>query len=271
MAKKANQAASAKTPKHRSPNYPAITLEEALGRAKAIQAQGADRHFIPLSVAFETWKYKEGWGNQIAAALKAYRIAEIRGKTDKREIKATDAGRRIILEAPEKAKLLKEAALKPALHAELWKKYHGDPPADAVIRNYLVVDRFFNPSFVDSFISQFRKTIAFAGLTETDRIVTEEEEEDEEDEEIQHDEHGDDASMLDESVKKQDKGGMATPSHTGQLPFPLYLSKSHKAMLYVPASITRKEYDLLKSQIAHSLTVMEATILSEDQSEESDN
>ena len=64
--------------------------------------------------------------------------------------------------------------------------------------------------------------------------------------------------------------GASSPSQkpTGQLPFPLYLSKTQKAMLYVPPSITRKEYDLLKKQIENSLVVMEATILTDgDESE----
>ncbi len=58
--------------------------------------------------------------------------------------------------------------------------------------------------------------------------------------------------------------GAPTPPLTGQLPFPLYLSKTQKAILYVPASLTQKELDLLRKQIDHSLTVIEATILSDD-------
>ncbi len=77
---------------------------------------------------------------------------------------------------------------------------------------------------------------------------------------------GDDpvSAMLSEQVKNQDKGGAATPLLEGQLPFPLYLSKTQKAILYVPASLTAKELDLLRKQIDHSLTIIEATILSDD-------
>jgi hypothetical protein len=74
--------------------------------------------------------------------------------------------------------------------------------------------------------------------------------------------------MLAEQVKNADKGGAATPALKGQLPFPLYLSKTQKAILYVPASLTRKEYDLLKSQIENSFAIMEATILADDETPE---
>jgi hypothetical protein len=58
------------------------------------------------------------------------------------------------------------------------------------------------------------------------------------------------------------------PETTAQLPFPLYLSKHQKATLLIPASLTRKEYDLLKEQIQNSLSVIEATILTEEEQPE---
>jgi len=74
-----------------------------------------------------------------------------------------------------------------------------------------------------------------------------------------------------ESLDTQDQGKHKTtrlpPAPKGQLPFPLYLSQSQKVMLYVPASMTRKEYNLLKRQIENSFPVMEATILAEDSEE----
>jgi hypothetical protein len=253
-----------KAPRHRSPNYPAIGLNDALKRAQVLGDQGGAKHAIPLTVAFDLWKYKSGAGNQVAAALKAFGFARIEGKTDKRAVRLTEAARRILLNAPDREQLLKEAALTPSLHAELWKKYDGDPPADSVIKNYLLVDRDFNQNFVDSFISQFRNTIAFAGLGEGDKIPSEDEADEGESDENGKDGLESEEAMLDRTIKKEDKGSPFNPTQKGQLPFPLYLSKTQKATLYVPASLTRKEYDLLKKQIENSLTVMEATILSDD-------
>lgn len=50
--------------------------------------------------------------------------------------------------------------------------------------------------------------------------------------------------------------------------FPFYLSETQKATLYVPPSMTRKECDLLRQQIENSLTVIEATILTDDPADE---
>jgi hypothetical protein len=73
--------------------------------------------------------------------------------------------------------------------------------------------------------------------------------------------------MLDQDVKKEDKGTGFTPAPKGQLPFPLYLSKTQKAVLYVPSSLSRKELKLLTEQIQNSLSVIEATILSDESDE----
>jgi hypothetical protein len=64
-----------------------------------------------------------------------------------------------------------EAALKPLIHQELWSKYNGSIPDDALIKRYLIVERKFNPAYVDSFIEQFKRTIAFAQLEPTDKII----------------------------------------------------------------------------------------------------
>jgi hypothetical protein len=41
--------------------------------------------------------------------------------------------------------------------------------------------------------------------------------------------------------------------------FPLYLSNNERAVLYVPSSITSKDFDLLKKQIEIHLAVIQAT------------
>jgi hypothetical protein len=62
------------------------------------------------------------------------------------------------------------AALTPAIHAELWSKYEGDLPDDAIVERHLVLERLFNAEYVKSFIKQFRETISFAGLTADDKV-----------------------------------------------------------------------------------------------------
>ena len=47
--------------------------------------------------------------------------------------------------------------------------------------------------------------------------------------------------------------------------FPLYLSNSQKAVLYVPPEISQKDFELLKKQIENSLLVVEATFITGDE------
>lgn len=157
--------------KHRSPNYPFIGLEAALERTSALQ-KVAGVHPIRVTTAWDTWEYKKGAGNQVVAALDAYKLISIEGGiADTRQIKLTLEARKILDYTSERGSLLKEAALSPLLHKEIWEYFNGDlPPNDKVIREYLVYQRNFNPSYVDKFIEQFRVTLAFANVTKSDKI-----------------------------------------------------------------------------------------------------
>jgi hypothetical protein len=46
--------------------------------------------------------------------------------------------------------------------------------------------------------------------------------------------------------------------------FPLYLSNNERAVLYVPAAISPKDFDLLKKQIEIHLAVIQATSVTTD-------
>ena len=100
-----------KRTKHRSPNYPAISLEKAVARAKSLYDQ-AKAHAVPVAAVHELWGFKalSGAGNQNVAALKAYGLIEVEGEGDKRLVRISDTGRRILLGANDRDNLLKQAA-----------------------------------------------------------------------------------------------------------------------------------------------------------------
>jgi hypothetical protein len=164
-------AAQEKRARHRSPNYPVIGLEKALERAKTIKEK-ALRHFISVKSAHEAWDYKSGVGDQVVAALKAFGLIEVQGAKDKRQLRLTESAWRILGNAPDKAEQIEKAALNPEIHKEIWDKYEGPPPSDAVLRDYLLWEREhkFNESTVEGFIAQFRGTIAFAGFDLSDKL-----------------------------------------------------------------------------------------------------
>jgi len=110
------------------------------------------------------------------AALKHFGLAVDEGSKDKRRLKLTPLALDI-LEHPEGSakysEAIKAAALTPKIHRELWDKYAGKLPPDVSIRVYLVREReegYFNKNQVDGFIGQFRSTIAFAKLLESDKL-----------------------------------------------------------------------------------------------------
>lgn len=164
-----------KSKRTRSPGYPSIDLEEALTRAAALWKE-ANRHSVPIDVASTYWGYdaKSSAGYSVASALLKFGLVTDEGTGEKRQLKLTESAIKLVYEPdvgdPSYTSELKDAALRPKIHAEIWDKYQGALPGDAVIRRFLVVERKFNDQYVDSFISQFRKTIEFAKLQASDKI-----------------------------------------------------------------------------------------------------
>src|SRR5206468_2533585 len=111
--------------RHRSPNYPFVNLEKAIERTKQIYEQDR-RHDVPAKVVSEKrWEYKPGssQGDQVIAALRAYGLVEVSGASDKRMVRVSDRGYRILAGAADAGERLKDAALSPSIHGELWQKY----------------------------------------------------------------------------------------------------------------------------------------------------
>ncbi|MGD9688428.1 MAG: hypothetical protein AB7K52_04325 [Phycisphaerales bacterium] len=169
-----------KVPKHRSPNHPTIGLEASLAKAKTIYDQ-FKQHAVPVKAATEAIGYKAGSssGMQAIASLAYFGLLEIAGSGDKRQAKVTAEGAKIIGNHSDRLRLLREAALKPAIHQELWEKFYdaanGLAP-DASINQYLRWDRedgTFNPESVESFIEQFKGSVGFANLISSDTLSDE--------------------------------------------------------------------------------------------------
>ena len=59
---------------------------------------------------------------------------------------------------------LREAAVKPSIYNDLIARFPEGLPSDETLRAELVADYDFNFKKVDSFISDFRETLSYAGL-----------------------------------------------------------------------------------------------------------
>jgi hypothetical protein len=160
----------------RSPAYPAIDLEEALQKAAKLWEK-AKRHWVGINDAVKYWGYEEtsSTGHSALSALKKFGLLDERGVGEAREVKLTDAAIKLVFNpdttSPEYMVALKTAALLPSIHADLWTRYEGEPPDDAIIERYLVIEKMFNSLYVKPFIKQFRTTVEFSKLESSDKVL----------------------------------------------------------------------------------------------------
>jgi hypothetical protein len=170
---------SAKAPRLRSPAYPGINLETAIVRAKEFYAKER-RNAANVTVAVQHWGFNPSSGGAyiIVAALKSFGLLDEEGSGKERKVKLSSRGLRIVLddrpESQERMAAIKEAATSPRIHGQLWKKYRAHLPSDANLRHELIFDWKFNENTVDWFIKEYRDTIRFAQLTDSDTISSEE-------------------------------------------------------------------------------------------------
>ncbi|KXK00418.1 MAG: hypothetical protein UZ17_ACD001002174 [Acidobacteria bacterium OLB17] len=160
-----------KTPKHRSPNYPYVGLEESLEKAAEIQKAGGI-HAVGFKTLMEIWDYKTGTTSSVIAALKSFGLVEVSGNGDTRQVKLTETARKILADHSEATTLKKQAAVSAPLYRRLWQKFGPDLPTnDKVMGEYLEFEEHFNPASVAGVIADFRSTITYANLSESDKIT----------------------------------------------------------------------------------------------------
>ncbi len=153
----------------RSPSYPILDLESAIEKAKEFfEAEGSN--LVPAGVVPICWGLKENSsvGNRYISALLQYGIFDDEGTGTERKIFLTDLGKRIVLDERENSvelqQAIKEAALEPHIHKELWEKWGPEIPSNANMKFHLVKGLSFNQKKVDKFINIYRNTIDYANL-----------------------------------------------------------------------------------------------------------
>ena len=156
----------------RSPAFPFISLEKALERAEAFRVAegGRPRHYSPMVSVARSWGMgvKTGPALQTIAALGHFGLFEFQGSGESRTARLTDLALRILLdkqlESTERDVSIRQAALNPRIHNELWQRWQAALPSDPTIETYLVRDRSFSESGARDLIAEYKATIAFAKL-----------------------------------------------------------------------------------------------------------
>jgi hypothetical protein len=160
--------------RHRSPNYPAVSLKDAVERVRSLYQKdgkaGAPPKIAAVHIGFQT---PHGQAMSVLAALKKF------GLVDEVKDRLVPSQRAIeILNLREddarRIQALKDAALNPPIYRELAEQHRDTGlPADDVLQSELKTYRDFNPNAVASFVKDFKETLEFAGLSENGALKLE--------------------------------------------------------------------------------------------------
>src|ERR1700691_1515447 len=152
----------------RGPSYPYVGLEEAIGLSRKMYDY-TKRTAAPVdSVIVEAWGYTvtSSSGLKVLAALKAYGLVEDgAAASGKASIKLTPRAIRILLDdqdTEERRQEIRKAALSPKWYEYCWKTWGKEMPPS--MKSNLLIEHGFVDSTVESFLKDYRKTMAFAGL-----------------------------------------------------------------------------------------------------------
>jgi len=143
--------------KARSPEYPAVSLKEAVDRVKMIYEKDYQNR-LPKQVIAEHMGYKglSGASLPVLSALTKYGLLEGRGD----ETRVSDLAVKILAHGvgtPERIEALKQAATAPELFADMDLRFQGGKASDQAIRSFLLTNKFI-PSAADAAIRSYRET-----------------------------------------------------------------------------------------------------------------
>lgn len=142
----------------RSPNYPAMSLPEAISRVGVIHSK--EQH---LAAPKEVIARHLGYASLNGSALKAISALLKYGLLDEAiggKMKVSDLALSILhpRSPTEKGAAIKDAAGRPALFVEISNEWEGGIPSDANLKSYLI-RRNFAADAIDRVIKSYRETV----------------------------------------------------------------------------------------------------------------
>jgi hypothetical protein len=176
--------------KERSKSFPVIALKAAIERLEQFEKKFG-RHPAPYEKTGLAWGMEEGssQANRILAALKSFGLLDYSGSGKDRTVSLSDAGRTYLRAQQEsiKKEILKVAALKPKQISKFWPLWGTDRPPTELCIDQLVLKEGFTDSAAPQFLKVYDETIAYAGLSSSDKssAVASNDSDDEEDEPLE--------------------------------------------------------------------------------------
>lgn len=168
-----SQPAIKKGQRDRSPSFPFIPLKTAIERLIAFEDHHK-RSPMPPDRVGPAWgmKPKTSQAAQTLAALKAYGLLETQKGDGGRAIVVSDDGRTYLRAQQDsiKQEVVRRAALRPKQIEKYWRDWKDDRPAVAACLDALVLRGGFSQDGAETFLRVYDATIAYAGLSESDKI-----------------------------------------------------------------------------------------------------
>jgi hypothetical protein len=144
----------------RSPNYPSISLPDAIDRVRKVYDREHTHKAAPEVIAKALgYAGVNGSSLGVMSALKKYGLLEDVGK----DWKVSADALTILVDPPDstdRADAIRRAAKAPALFANLLEEYGEKPPSDDNLRAYLL-KRGFAQSAVDTPMRAYRETLEY--------------------------------------------------------------------------------------------------------------
>jgi hypothetical protein len=157
----------------RSPAFPSVSLETALRRLGEFEAHFKRSSARPEKIG-EAWGIKaKSYADRLAAALRYFGLLEYQGAGAARQIVVSDEGRKYLRAQQEETKreVIKAAALRPKQIAHFWNLWGVDRPANPACLDDLVLKSGFSEVGAREFLKVYDATIAYAGLSDSDKIT----------------------------------------------------------------------------------------------------
>jgi hypothetical protein len=140
----------------RSPNYPALSLPQAIEKSVLLY-RNIHNHAAPREVVAKGMGYAglSGPSSTVISALQKYGLLERAGE----EYRVSERALRILHphSPAERAAAVMEAGREPALFSEIAERFPGKMPNEELLRNYLM-RKGFAPSALAGVISAYRET-----------------------------------------------------------------------------------------------------------------
>jgi hypothetical protein len=169
-------------PRDRSPAFPVVPLEAAIGKLTEFEAHFKRTAARPEKVG-EAWNIKtKAYVDRIAAALRYFGLLEYQGTGKERGIIVSEEGRKYLRAHQDETKqeVIKAAALRPKQIAKFWSEWGRDRPADAACMDLLIQKHGFSDSGARDFLKVYDATIAYAKLSDSDKVPSGSHEDDDE-------------------------------------------------------------------------------------------